>query len=174
MAREADLSVIHCTLASRVASSVGSSTLRDLITKKGGSVFRVGIFLDFVRLTTRTMHPHGAYVWTARRNRIEPHGGGIERPTTHTPVRLHARRTPMQALGACRRAGEIKSIPHTCVHFTALFHVRVWRTVLHHRRERDAVEHLAPKTNHAPVCREAIFTHHPGSPYKKRYNDAKV
>ena len=41
MAREADLSVIHCTLASRVASSVGSSTLRDLITKEGGDMRQV-------------------------------------------------------------------------------------------------------------------------------------
>ena len=49
-------------------------------------MFRVGIFLDFVWLTTRTMHPHGGpqYVRGARRNRIDPHGGGIERPTTRT------------------------------------------------------------------------------------------
>ena len=32
------------------------------LTKKSGKFFRVGIFLDFVWLTTRTMHPHGAYV----------------------------------------------------------------------------------------------------------------
>ena len=40
-------------------------------------MFRVGIFLDFVWLTTRT--PHGAYVRRARRNRIDRHGGEIER-----------------------------------------------------------------------------------------------
>ena len=40
-------------------------------------MFRVGIFLDFVWLTTRL--PHGAYVRRARRNRIDPPGGGIER-----------------------------------------------------------------------------------------------
>ena len=27
------------------------------VSEKGGNVFRVGIFVDFVRLTTRTMHP---------------------------------------------------------------------------------------------------------------------
>ena len=49
-----------------------------------GNIFQVGIFLDFVRLTTRTMHPHGAHVRGARRNRIDPHGGGIERLVTRT------------------------------------------------------------------------------------------
>ena len=48
-----------------------------MITKKSGNIFRVGIFLDFVWLTTRT--PHGAYVRRARRNRIDRHGGEIER-----------------------------------------------------------------------------------------------
>ncbi len=52
--------------------------------EKSGKTFRVGIFLDFVWLTTRTMHPHGAYVRGARRNRIGPHGGGVERLTTRT------------------------------------------------------------------------------------------
>ena len=56
----------------------GALDRRDgLFTKKSGNIFRVGIFLDFVYLTTRT--PHGAYVRRARRNRIDPHGGGIER-----------------------------------------------------------------------------------------------
>jgi len=36
--------------------------------KKSSKIFRVGIFLDFVRLTTRTMHPHGAYVRRAKLN----------------------------------------------------------------------------------------------------------
>ena len=45
-------------------SAVGS-----LASKKRGSVFRVGIFLDFVRLATRT--PHRAHVRGARRNRID-------------------------------------------------------------------------------------------------------
>ena len=48
-----------------------------LLAKKSGKMFRVGIFLDFVWLTTRT--PHGAYVRRARRNRIDHHGGEIER-----------------------------------------------------------------------------------------------
>ena len=43
------------------------------LTRKSGNMFRVGIFLDFVWLTTRT--PHGAYVRRARRNRIDRHGG---------------------------------------------------------------------------------------------------
>ena len=54
----------------------------DLLSKKSGNIFRVGIFLDFVRLTTRT--PHGAYVRGARRNRIDRHGGEIERLATRT------------------------------------------------------------------------------------------
>jgi len=55
-------------------------------TKKSGNVFRVGIFLDFVWLTTRTMHPHVGpqHVRGARRNRIVPHGGGIERLAART------------------------------------------------------------------------------------------
>ena len=61
--------------------------LPGLSTEKSGKIlrvgiFRVGIFLDFVWRTTRT--PHGAYVRGARRNRIDPHGGGIERLTTRT------------------------------------------------------------------------------------------
>ena len=40
------------------------------------------MFLDFVWLTTRT--PRGAYVRRARRNRIDPHGGVIERLGTRT------------------------------------------------------------------------------------------
>ena len=54
----------------------------DLFAKKSGNIFRVGIFLDFVWLTTRT--PHGAYVRRARRNRVDHHGGEIERLTTRT------------------------------------------------------------------------------------------
>ena len=54
-----------------------------LRTEKSGKKFRVGIFLDFVWLTTRT--PHGAYVRGARRNRIDPHGGKIERLAALTP-----------------------------------------------------------------------------------------
>ena len=43
-------------------------------------------FFDFVRRsgTTRTMHPHGAYVRGARGNRIGPHRGEVERLTTRT------------------------------------------------------------------------------------------
>ena len=54
--------------------------------KRQGNIFRVGIFLDFVRLATRTMHPHGAYVRGAKRNRVDPHRGGIERLTMRTWV----------------------------------------------------------------------------------------
>ena len=56
----------------------------NLITKKSGNIFRVGIFLDFVRLTTRTPHGGASYVRRARLNRIDPHRGGIERLTTPT------------------------------------------------------------------------------------------
>ena len=63
---------------------------RGTLTKKSGKVFRVGIFLGFVWLTTRT--PHGGYVRGARRNRIDRHGGEIERlaPT----LRSHPGRPP--------------------------------------------------------------------------------
>ena len=56
-------------------------SLSGLVTKQTGSISRVGIFLDFVWLTTRTMHPHGgaSYVRGARRTRIDRHEGGIER-----------------------------------------------------------------------------------------------
>ena len=62
----------------------GRRQMRCLPTKQSGRIFRVGMFLDFVRRsgTTRTMHPHGGvpqYVRGARRNRIDPHRGGIER-----------------------------------------------------------------------------------------------
>ena len=52
--------------------------VRDLITTQSGSMFHVGIFLDFVWLTTRTMHPHGAYAQGARRNRIALTAMGVE------------------------------------------------------------------------------------------------
>ena len=51
---------------------------------KSSNVFRVGIFLDFVGLTTRTEGPHRAYVRGAKRNRIDRHRGGIERLATRT------------------------------------------------------------------------------------------
>ena len=57
-----------------------------LLRKRAGGVFfsRVGIFLHFVRLTARTVHPHGAHVRGAKRNRIDRHWGEIERLTTRT------------------------------------------------------------------------------------------
>ena len=69
---------------------IPSSVTSPCSTKKSGKTFRVGIFLDFVWLTTRTMHPHGACVRRARRNRIDPHRGGIERlgPRTCSVARL--------------------------------------------------------------------------------------
>ena len=39
--------------------------------KKEGNIFRVGIFLDSVRLTTRAEGPHGAHVRRAKRNRVD-------------------------------------------------------------------------------------------------------
>ena len=45
------------------------------IPKKSGNIFRVGIFLDFVWLTTRTPHGGASYVRGARRNRIDPPWG---------------------------------------------------------------------------------------------------
>ena len=46
-----------------------------LPTQTSGNNCRTGTFLDFVMLTTRTMHPNGAYVWRAKRNRIDPPSG---------------------------------------------------------------------------------------------------
>ena len=48
-----------------------------LVKKKGGSISRVGIFLDFASSSART--PHEAYVQVSGRSRVDPHGGGIER-----------------------------------------------------------------------------------------------
>ena len=60
---------------SRRSKSSGCSLY--LLTKKSGDAFRVGIFLDFdfVWLTTRAIHHHGAYVQGGRRNRIDPPWG---------------------------------------------------------------------------------------------------
>ena len=45
-----------------------------LHTKKmSGDILRVGIFLGFVRLTTRAEGPPGAHVQGAKRNGIDPH-----------------------------------------------------------------------------------------------------
>ena len=73
--------------------SVESWRLLTVVKKKRGAVtygniLRGGVFLDFVRLATRTMHPHGACVRGAARNRIDPHRCGIERPTARTLVSL--------------------------------------------------------------------------------------
>ena len=62
----------------------GSRSSWRLLTEKSGDSLRVGIFRDFVRLTTRTMHTHGAYAWWAQQSRIGPHWGEAERPTTRT------------------------------------------------------------------------------------------
>ena len=80
--------------------------------KKSGNIFRVGIFLDFVWLTTRT--PHRAYVRRARRNRIDRHGGGIERltggtRTTGGPPGSGARQSP----GACPAGKRSRRAPRT-------------------------------------------------------------
>ena len=51
-------------------------------------MFRVGIFLDFVWLTTRTEGPHGAYVRGPDEIGLTPMGGGIERLATRTCIPL--------------------------------------------------------------------------------------
>ena len=72
----------RCLASDRYMKLVTVGTL----TKKSGKMFRVGIFLDFVWLTTRT--PHGAYVRRARRNRVDRHGGEIERLALQAGGRL--------------------------------------------------------------------------------------
>ena len=71
-----------------------------LLVEASGNVFRVGIFwlfflvgifLDFVRLTTRTGGPHGAYVRGAKRNRIGSHWDEIYRPQRVPFVNLDTR-----------------------------------------------------------------------------------
>ena len=49
--------------------SFTTSAGRAFRRKKRGNIFRVGIFLDFVRPTTRV--PHGSHVRRAKRNRID-------------------------------------------------------------------------------------------------------
>ena len=72
----------HGVLRERVGELVLLQHLRTR-QKEKGDTFRVGLFLDFVRRsgTTRTMHPHVGpqYVRGAKRNRIGPHWGGVER-----------------------------------------------------------------------------------------------
>ena len=80
-----------------------------LLTQKSGNIFRVGIFLDFVRLATRT--PRGAHVRRAKRNRVDPNWGGIERlwrrntlPQTKRHTRVgqrcaHLTRAVQQSMG---------------------------------------------------------------------------
>ena len=71
-----------CPGPSSCRGSISCLGTRCTCSEKSGNIFRVGIFLDFVWLTTRT--PHGAYARRARRNRIDPHGGEIERLGTRT------------------------------------------------------------------------------------------
>ena len=83
---------------------------------------RVGIVLDFVWRsgTARTKGPHGAYVRGAKRNRIAPRGGGIERPVTRltTPplCRLGLLSTGLAAalISACVQASDVV-YASTCV-----------------------------------------------------------
>ena len=77
------VALVHDLAHTTYMSARRSVTEVCLLTKKSGNVFRVGIFLDFVRLTTRT--PHGACVRRARRNRFDRYWGEIERLTTRTP-----------------------------------------------------------------------------------------
>ena len=50
------------------------------LMKRAATLFGMGVFLDFVRLATRTVHPHGAHVRGAKRSRIDRHGGVIVPP----------------------------------------------------------------------------------------------
>ena len=82
----------------------------DHIAKQSGNVFRVGIFLDFAGSSTRTGGPHGAYVQMSGRNRIDPHGGGIERLVTDVAVGLsrvmtHCGHLLANRSGKCFRVG---------------------------------------------------------------------
>ena len=58
-----------------------------------GRIFRVGIVLDFVGLTTRTEGPHGAYVREPNKVELTAIWGGIER--------LARRTMPLQEGGGC-------------------------------------------------------------------------
>ena len=59
-----------------------------LPTKKSGNIFRVGIFLDSVWLTTRTVHPHGAHCGGPDEMELTPHWGGIKLLATRTDVSM--------------------------------------------------------------------------------------
>ena len=65
-----------------------------VVAKKSGRCFRVGITLDSVRLTTRTMHPHGAHVRGAELHQVDvdPRWGGGERLASRTRSRTRGSR----------------------------------------------------------------------------------
>ena len=88
--------VIQADSSSSSSSSAGGCVYVELLqqsytyARKGALIFSgVGIVLDFVRPTTRTMHPHGgaSYARRAKRNRIDP-------PPSGRSLQNGARRVP--------------------------------------------------------------------------------
>ena len=65
----------YCTVVGEAGNRQRATTVCHLVRR--GNIVRVGVFLDFVSPTTRA--PHGVHVRGAERNRVDPHGGGIER-----------------------------------------------------------------------------------------------
>ena len=82
------------------------------LTKKSGNVLRVGIFLDFAWLTTRTPHGGASYVRRAGRNRIDRHGGEIERLALQAKAKAVEGRTGRLSLGPGDRAARDRAVSH--------------------------------------------------------------
>ena len=90
------------------------------LTKSGG-VFRVGVLLDFVRRsgTTRAEGPHGgaSYVRGAKRNRINPPLGGIERPAAGTTWAARSSSGAGSSSGSVRVTSRSVSPPWRSIRF---------------------------------------------------------
>ena len=136
---------------------------------------RVGIFLGCVWLTARTMHPHGAYVRGANRNRSEPRWGGIERDTTRTRTRgsqaLHAV-THAEMLGCWPDANGMYPAaqdplrrtvnPRDCTGFSARLALPVLVGSVGLRRSHPVSASGAPITPCSPPYLKGAVTHHEG------------
>ena len=96
----------------------------------------MGIFLDFVWRSGTTRTPHGAYARRARRNRIDPHGGGIER-LTYSSSRLASALLPAYSASEEHRLREKVPVAPSVLHRRRMF-ASVWALTLPPARTRCA------------------------------------
>ena len=136
-----------------------------LLTKKSGDTFRVGIFLDFVGRsgTARTEGPHGgaSYVRGAKRNRIDPHWGGIERLATRASERQMPTWRWVQAHPG--EAGDSSALRQPCSLRMLLSRASTHHTAMaaeHAAIPSDPLRHLPPRS----TCTRAPGGAGPGSP----------